>query len=88
MNDRLRNRIYHIKKEIKCLKRLKRQLIQRLVHNGDRFVEPCLEIPDVEPGTSIDERQHVEVRAHAKFVTHSRAKHNISRCRWHAPTHS
>uniref|UniRef100_A0A915ACS6 Uncharacterized protein n=1 Tax=Parascaris univalens TaxID=6257 RepID=A0A915ACS6_PARUN len=48
-NNRLRNRLYHIKKEINHLKRLKRILCQRLLMFGDRFMDSCLEIPDSEP---------------------------------------
>ncbi|KHN79370.1 hypothetical protein Tcan_09458 [Toxocara canis] len=51
-NNRLRNRLYHIKKEINHLKRLKRILCQRLLMFGDRFMDSCLEIPDSEPTPS------------------------------------
>ncbi|VDK47181.1 unnamed protein product [Anisakis simplex] len=51
-NNRLRNRLYHIKKEINHLKRLKRILCQRLLMFGDRFMDSCLEIPDSEPTQS------------------------------------
>ena len=56
----MRNRIYHIKKEVKYLKRLKRILIQRLVLHRDQFVEPCLEIPDCDPGNSGDAVENVD----------------------------
>ncbi|VDN06995.1 unnamed protein product [Thelazia callipaeda] len=50
-NNRLRNRLYHVKKEINYLKRLKRILCQRLYTFRDPFMDSCLEIPDNDPLT-------------------------------------
>ncbi|TKR67530.1 hypothetical protein L596_023671 [Steinernema carpocapsae] len=46
-NNILRNRLYHVRKEINYLKRLKRVLWQRLIFHGETcFIESELEIPD------------------------------------------
>uniref|UniRef100_A0A0R3S213 SERTA domain-containing protein n=1 Tax=Elaeophora elaphi TaxID=1147741 RepID=A0A0R3S213_9BILA len=55
-NNRLRNRLYHIKKEINHLKRLKRVLCQRLFTFRDPFMDSCLEIPDNDPTSSTTEK--------------------------------
>ncbi|CAG9534116.1 unnamed protein product [Cercopithifilaria johnstoni] len=55
-NSRLRNRLYHIKKEINHLKRLKRVLCQRLFTFRDPFMDSCLEIPDNDPASSTTEK--------------------------------
>ncbi|VDO24510.1 unnamed protein product [Onchocerca flexuosa] len=55
-NNRLRNRLYHIKKEINHLKRLKRVLCQRLFSFRDPFMDSCLEIPDNDPTSSATEK--------------------------------
>ncbi|VBB30003.1 unnamed protein product [Acanthocheilonema viteae] len=55
-NSRLRNRLYHIKKEINHLKRLKRVLCQRLFTFRDPFMDSCLEIPDNDPTPSATEK--------------------------------
>ncbi|EFO26249.2 hypothetical protein LOAG_02232 [Loa loa] len=55
-NNRLRNRLYHIKKEINHLKRLKRVLCQRLFTFRDPFMDSCLEIPDNDPTSPTIER--------------------------------
>uniref|UniRef100_A0A8R1TTY6 Uncharacterized protein n=1 Tax=Onchocerca volvulus TaxID=6282 RepID=A0A8R1TTY6_ONCVO len=55
-NNRLRNRLYHIKKEINHLKRLKRVLCQRLFTFRDPFMDSCLEIPDNDPTSSTAEK--------------------------------
>jgi hypothetical protein len=47
-NNRLRNRIYHVKKEINHLKQLKRVLCERLLFYNMRIVDSNLEIPDTE----------------------------------------
>ncbi|VDK80326.1 unnamed protein product [Litomosoides sigmodontis] len=53
-NSRLRNRLYHIKKEINHLKRLKRVLCQRLFIFRDPFMDSCLEIPDNDPTSTTE----------------------------------
>jgi len=60
-NDRLRNRLYHVKKEINHLKRLKRILCGRLLMCGDRFTESYLEIPDNESGSSAADKVIADV---------------------------
>nr|CDQ00724.1 Bm10974, isoform a [Brugia malayi] len=55
-NNRLRNRLYHIKKEINHLKRLKRVLCQRLFTFRDPFMDSCLEIPDNDPTSPTTEK--------------------------------
>uniref|UniRef100_A0A1I7XX43 Ino80 complex subunit e n=1 Tax=Steinernema glaseri TaxID=37863 RepID=A0A1I7XX43_9BILA len=46
-NNILRNRLYHVRKEINYLKKLKRVLWQRLIFHGEQcFIESELEIPD------------------------------------------
>ncbi|MFH4982468.1 hypothetical protein AB6A40_009177 [Gnathostoma spinigerum] len=60
-NNRLRNRLYHVKKEINNLKRLKRILCQRLVLCGDRFMDSYLEIPDNEPVPSTLDKPVIDI---------------------------
>ncbi|VDP02230.1 unnamed protein product [Heligmosomoides polygyrus] len=44
--DRLRDRLYHVKKEVTYLKRMKRVLIRRLARYGEPYSYAPLEIPD------------------------------------------
>ncbi|CAJ0599120.1 unnamed protein product [Cylicocyclus nassatus] len=44
--DRLRDRLYHVKKEVTYLKRMKRVLIRRLARYGESYSYAPLEIPD------------------------------------------
>ncbi|WKX99705.1 hypothetical protein Q1695_014519 [Nippostrongylus brasiliensis] len=44
--DRLRDRLYHVKKEVTYLKRMKRVLIRRLARYGEAYSYAPLEIPD------------------------------------------
>uniref|UniRef100_A0A915PQN1 Uncharacterized protein n=1 Tax=Setaria digitata TaxID=48799 RepID=A0A915PQN1_9BILA len=71
-NNRLRNRLYHIKKEINHLKRLKRVLCQRLFTFRDPFMDSCLEIPDNDPTSSTTEK--ISNDAIGKFSGNSKKK--------------
>ncbi|CAJ0939166.1 unnamed protein product, partial [Mesorhabditis belari] len=51
-NNLLRNRLYHVKKEIVYLERLKRVLCNKLLASNDEFFVAQLEIPDDEGGSS------------------------------------
>uniref|UniRef100_A0A914DGI7 INO80 complex subunit E n=1 Tax=Acrobeloides nanus TaxID=290746 RepID=A0A914DGI7_9BILA len=60
-NNRLRNRLYHVKKEINYLKQLKRVLCQRLLELNDDFVSATLEIPDNDAQSSVVDKVIGEV---------------------------
>ncbi|CDW56291.1 hypothetical protein TTRE_0000456701 [Trichuris trichiura] len=55
MTMRIQNRLRNTEAQISELIKLKRALIQRLLSYGDRFMDVCLEIPDLEPGAMVED---------------------------------
>uniref|UniRef100_A0A5S6QP11 Uncharacterized protein n=1 Tax=Trichuris muris TaxID=70415 RepID=A0A5S6QP11_TRIMR len=55
MTMRIQNRLRNTEAQIDELVKLKRSLIQRLLGYGDRFMDVCLEIPDLEPGAMVED---------------------------------
>uniref|UniRef100_A0A915P4W8 Uncharacterized protein n=1 Tax=Meloidogyne floridensis TaxID=298350 RepID=A0A915P4W8_9BILA len=57
MNNRLKHRLYHVRKEINHLKQLKRVLCERLLMHRAVIIDSNLEIPDNESSVSLKDNK-------------------------------
>ncbi|KAL7071311.1 hypothetical protein ACQ4LE_009255 [Meloidogyne hapla] len=56
MNNRLKHRLYHVRKEINHLKQLKRVLCERLLMHRAVIIDSNLEIPDNDSSVSLKDK--------------------------------
>ncbi|KAF7635550.1 hypothetical protein Mgra_00005092 [Meloidogyne graminicola] len=61
MNNRLKHRLYHVRKEINHLKQLKRVLCERLLLHRAVIIDSNLEIPDNDSSVSLKDKSIVDV---------------------------